>query len=790
MMKAGILFKLCVAVLLFLQATVYSQQPPTIGYAFPATLPAGSTIEVQLGGYDWTPDTQFFVLDNRVEIEVLAPPGKMLFPGPPHWFGPKAGNKAFMVPREVTVRLTIPENMPPGPIGWRAANANGVSPPLELLVTDSHDAIEEELGSSNDSPQQLPTLPCTVFGRLKQKEEVDQYRFVSPVDGLITCSVSSQGFGFGLNAAVMIYDDAGNLISDAADTQGQGLRTTLAVKSGAEYLVTLSDIDYRGNRSMVYRLSFETTPRVVATVPAAGQRGASQKITLIGYGLKTGAPVIESVERDILFAGDTVGVQSSVEFNTPAGTVRHKIPLSDHAELIEQRDEGQTQTVALPGAVTGRLEHAEQHDTYTFETIKGDEWDINVAARTIGSTLDVNVAVVDVNGKTVASADDVNGSTDAFVRFKAAADGKYTVRVADVSGRQGEPASIYRVSFTRPKSSFAVMVPDSVELMHGEAPPEIPKKRQKGKEPRGLLYVDIVRPPDLDQDVKVDIEGLPEGTTVPDDIVIPAEELFVAIPLSTSDHASSFASLVTVTCTAAGSKVSKQLLVAPIMKPRANVRPLYPDAGRTVHRGATYDAPVVVSRIEEFSGEVCLQMAARPDRVSQGIFGAPIRVPPHVSQTNFSLFLPEWVQIDRTSRIVLNTVVEVPDSQGAVRTLVNRMQQRITMNVEGTLLTVSTSQHEVTAQSGRSLEVPVQVFRSPKLRRDVRVTLVAQDGQPAPLEVASVMIPVAEASAVLRVPPDHALLKKGETIMKLQAVAEDGTGIIAMASTPIVIMSP
>ena len=84
----------------------------------------------------------------------------------------------------------------------------------------------------------------------------------------------------------------------------------------------------------------------------------------------------------------------------------------------------------------------------------------------------------------------------------------------------------------------------------------------------------------------------------------------------------------------------------------------------------------------------------------------------------------------------------------------------------------------------------MQVFRSPKLRRDVRVTLVAQDGQPAPLEVASVMIPVAEASAVLRVPPDHALLKKGETIMKLQAVAEDGTGIIAMASTPIVIMSP
>ena len=790
MMKAGTLFRLCVTVPLFLQAAVYSQQPPTVGYAFPATLPAGSTIEVQLGGYDWTPDTQFFVLDDRVEIEVLSPPGKMLFPGPPHWFGPKAGNKAFMVPREVTVRLTIPEDMPPGPIGWRAVNANGVSPPLELLVTDSHDVIEEESRTSSGAPQQLPTLPCTLFGRLKQKEEVDQYRFVSPVDGLITCSVNSHGFGFGLHAAVLIHDEAGNLVSDTADTEGQGLQTTLAVKSGAEYLVTLSDIDYRGNRSMVYRLSFETTPRVIATVPAAGQRGATQKITFIGYGLETGAPVIESVECEISSPGDTANALVNVEFDSPAGTVRHQIPLSDHAELIEQRDEGKPQTVALPGAVTGWLERAERHDAYAFEAVKDAEWDITVAARTIGSTLDVDVAVVDMNGKTVASADDVNGSTDAFVRFQAAADGIYTVRIADVSGRQGEPASIYRLSFTRPVSSFEVVVPDPVELMLGEAPPEIPIKRQKGKGPRGLLYVDIVRPPEWEQDVKVDIEGLPDGTTVPEDIVILAGESFVAIPLSTSHHASSYASLVTVTCTTADAKVSQRLLVAPIMKPRANVRPLYPDAGRTVHRGAMYDAPVVVSRIEPFVGEVCLQMAARPDRVSQGIFGEPICVPPNVSQITFPLFLPEWVQIDRTSRIVLNTVVEMPDPQGAVRTLVNRMQQRITMNVEGTLLTVSTSQHEITAQSGQSLEVPVQVFRSPKLRRDVRVSLVAEDGQAAPLEVASVVIPVAAAAAVLRVPPDHALLQKGETIMKLKAVAADGQSVIAMSSTSIVIVSP
>lgn len=788
-MKAGIIFRLCVAVLLSLQATVYSQQPPTIGYAFPATLPAGSTIKVHLGGYDWTPDTQFFVLDGRVKIEVLSAPGKMLFPGAPHWFGPKAGNKAFMVPREVTVRLTVPENMPPGPIRWRAANANGVSPPLELLVTDSHDAIEEESGSSRDSPQQLPTLPCTLFGRLKQKEEVDRYRFVSPVDGLVTCSVQSHGFGFGINAAVLVSDESGNPVADAADTEGRGLKTTFAVRNGAEYRVTLNDIDYRGNRSMGYRLSLELGPRVVATLPAAGQRGTTQKMTLIGYGLETGTPVIESVEREIRFPEESASEQLDIEFDTPAGSVRHQVPISAHAELIEQRDDGKPQTVELPVAVTGRLENTESHDAYTFEMAKGAEWDITVAARSINSMLDVEITVVDADGKAVASADDVNGSTDAFVRFRAPADGLYTLRVSDVSGRQGAPDSIYRVLFTRPVSSFEVVVPDVVELMIGEAPPEIPNKRKKGKEPRGLLYVDIVRPPEFEQDVKVDIEGLPEGTTVPEGLVIPAGESSIAIPLSSSRRASSFASLVTVTCTANDSKVSQRFFVAPIMKPRANVRPLYPDAGRTVHRGATYDAPVVVSRIDDFSGEVRLEMAARPDRVSQGIFGASISVPPTVSQINFPLFLPEWVQIDRTSRIVLNTIVDVPDPQGNVRTLVNRMNQRITMNVEGTLLTVSTPQHEVTAAKGQSLEIPIQILRSPKLHRDVRVSLVAED-RSAALEVASVMIPVEQASGVLRVPSDHVLVQNGEAIMKLKAVVAEGANVIAMSSTPIVITSP
>lgn len=43
--------------------SVFGQHPPGIGYMFPPGGQAGQTVEVVLGGYDWTPDMQLFAHD-------------------------------------------------------------------------------------------------------------------------------------------------------------------------------------------------------------------------------------------------------------------------------------------------------------------------------------------------------------------------------------------------------------------------------------------------------------------------------------------------------------------------------------------------------------------------------------------------------------------------------------------------------------------------------------------------------------------------------------------------------
>ena len=778
--------------LLFLLSTpsAVAQQPPAIGYAFPAGMPAGSFVDVQLGGYDWTPDTQFFSLDDRVKIEIISPLSEMLFPGPPHWFGPRAANKAFLVPREITARISVAADMPSGVIRWRVANANGVSPVSELVISDDSDVMEDQSHTGSE-PQQLPTLPCTVCGRLQLKEEVDRYQFVSPTDGLVTCSVQSQGFGFGINAAVQIHDSAGKLVADTAATESPDLQTTFPVSNGETYRITLNDIDYRGNRAMVYRMSLAAGPRVIAAFPAAGQVGTKKTVTLTGYGLKTSAADVETISREIQFSDHAEGSEQQsfvYKFETPLGVAEYRFLLSDHPEQVDQRQDAAALEVTGPSSMHGRLSKVEPHDGYRFVATKNDEWQIAVAAQSIGSVLDVALAIINDKGKTVAKADDVDGSTDASLLFKVPEDGTYTIQVSDVSGRVGELTSIYRLTLTKPTLTFGLTVPEVVEVMLGEDPPEIPKKRTVGKEPRGLLYVDVVRPSDVGGELNVSVTGLPGGMTAPESIVIPAAESSVVIPLST--NGSSLASLATITCRGAGVEpVSRQVLVAPIMKVRAKVRPLYPDAGRTVHRGATYQAPVVVTRVEDYTGEVQLRMAARPDRVSQGIFGDKVIVPAGVEQIDFPLFLPQWVQIDRTSRIALNTYVQIPDGTGNLRTLVNRMDQRITMNVEGTLLTISTPHDEITISPGKDVEIPVNILRSPKLNHAVTVSLVDSDADDA-VELASVVVAADDGSAMLHCTSQLDMPVNRERRMTLKAVVMDGGRLLAMSTTHVLLVAP
>ena len=81
-----------------------------------------------------------------------------------------------------------------------------------------------------------------------------------------------------------------------------------------------------------------------------------------------------------------------------------------------------------------------------FPLHKGQTVACEVYAARLGSPLDSYLEVLDPDGRVIAENDDALGA-DSFLRFTAAADGKYSVRIRDANGHGG-PAYVYRLTLT------------------------------------------------------------------------------------------------------------------------------------------------------------------------------------------------------------------------------------------------------------------------------------------------------------------------------------------------------
>src|SRR5262249_55650243 len=166
------------------------------------------------------------------------------------------------------------------------------------------------------------------------------------------------------------------------------------------------------------------------------------------------------------------------------------------------------------------------------------------------------------------------------------------------------------------------------------------------------------------------------------------------------------------------------VLVATTLKPRCRVITVVADGTVKVNRGATYPAELTVERLEGFTGEISLQMAAQQSYQVQGISGPDFPVPPGATRAFYPCFMPEWLETSRTSRMILIAVVKVPDPRGNVRHLVTDVYGRITMSIEGHLLKLTAHAPELTVQPGKEILLPIKIARSPRLTEPVKLELV------------------------------------------------------------------
>jgi hypothetical protein len=775
-------------------ASAVGQRPPDpeLSYVFPPGARAGTTVDVRLAGSDWTPDMQFFVLEPRVKFAVRGSMGKLLMLEPPFLIGPKARD-SLPLPREVPVRFVLPADLPTGPIRWQVANANGTSRTGVFVVADGPEIIEDETQSG---PQTIGSLPVTISGRLMKNEEIDRYLIQTPQGGPVTCELTARRIGSKFNGVLEIRDSDGLLLADTVDSQGRDSVLTFSTEAGGKYSISLRDLDFRGNRSFVYRLSIRRGPRVLAAIPAAGQRGDSRKIEFVGIGLATGKPTLESVWRTVTFPSDANSTVFKYQLKTDFGSAQaFPLLLSDLPEFVEPQP--QTKKLRLPEApcaITGILDQRFGNDRYQFSASKGEAWQIDVQAARIGSPLDVTVTIYDPQGKQLAANDDfpettklpgttgLPGTTDAGLLLTVPEDGTYEIVVSDVSGESGTRASVYRLVVRRPKPDFSLQVSQRLNVVIGG---------------QAELIVKVTRTGRLREPIKISVAGLPPGVTVPENLTIPGEKFQLKIPLQSASDAPSIASLVTVTGTAridnqtvtriavaqaAGNLAPRipeenavtSILVASTMKPRIKIRPVESDE-RTVHRGSTHLSPVAIERLEGFDGELIVQMeGAQPNLFRQGILGPDVIVPRGVNQVFYPCLVPEVAETLGTYRLSLVALAKVPDARGNVRYLLSRMNPNtsIAISVEGGLLKIAPADAKLKkVQLGQPLDIPLVISWSVKLVEPVRLELWGPPNLSGRFEAKPMVISPHQSEATFRITPTTDPLLVGKQTLTIRATA-------------------
>ena len=267
----------------------------------------------------------------------------------------------------------------------------------------------------------------------------------------------------------------------------------------------------------------------------------------------------------------------------------------------------------------------------------------------------------------IAQNDDAEkGQADSRLAFKTPADDRYAVRIRDRFTSRGGPHLAYRIYVTptsgTPAPDFALHIPADALTVPRDGQSKLKLKVER----RGISGA-----------IALEIKGLPTGVAV-ENTSIPENKNDVELLFKADSTAKIQASRVTIMGTAqTGEHTLTRNAILPTLAPDDIVmdhlllavamptpfKVVGEFESRYAARGSTFLRHYRIDR-GSFAGPITISMAERQVRHLQGVTGPTIVVPPGVSEFDYPIKLPPWMEIGRTSRTAVMAVGEVVDADG------------------------------------------------------------------------------------------------------------------------------
>jgi hypothetical protein len=693
-------------------------EPPVASYIFPAGGQRGHAVDVRVGGLFLHKGCGFEMLGPGVEAH------KQLRPTKTVWFeGPLLplpdSQQAEDYPKDMAGRVTIAADAPLGDRPWRVWTSQGATPALKFVVGDLPEVVEDEI---DGDPVPVPVqLPVTVNGRIFPREDVDVWSFEARKGQTLCAEVRAARIGSPLDAALEVLDAQGHTLAENDDALGADPRLHFTAPADGTYQIRIRDVNNKGGQAYVYRLTLTADPYVDSIYPLGGRRGSAVKLELSGQGLPAGpAEVTLPADAPKDYAHRlTVGGKLTNPF---------LLDLDDLPELLEAEpndEPGQVKPLELPAVANGRIGRPGDVDYWAVTLRKGEAYEFELRAARLGSPLSGVLTVLDASGKELARAEAAAGPVEPLIRFTAPADGTYLVRVADLFRSRGGPAFAYRLRLARPPAPDfrLVLVTDALTLPRGG---------------QGSLHVHVDRRGGFAGDIQLSADGLPAGVVLPPadiagnlndvDVHFKAEATAAIGAGRVTLRGTATVGSDTVTRTAAlpaargGAEIDTVLFAVALPTPFKVVGEY---DMRWAARGTVHRRHYRVER-NGYDGPLEVSLTDRQARHLQGVTGPTITVPAGVSEFDYAVRLPPWMETGRTCRVCVMAVGVVKDGGAEHVVSFSSVQQneQVVAVIEPGKLGVEADRASLTAAPGKTLSVPVKVTRGKGLSGPVKVELV------------------------------------------------------------------
>ena len=144
---------------------------------------------------------------------------------------------------------------------------------------------------------------------------------------------------------------------------------------------------------------------------------------------------------------------------------------------------------------------------------------------------------------------------------------------------------------------------------------------------------------------------------------------------------------------------------------------------RYASRGTTYTRHYYIDR-GGFEGPIEIEAADRQVRHLQGVTGQKVIVPPGESEFDYTVSLPPWMEIGRTSRFCLMGSAFVEGESGSkhrVSFSSHEQDDQVIVLVDPVRISLQLPSSTFVLERGSSIEIPVTVQRGNGLEGDVRI---------------------------------------------------------------------